>query len=153
MYSVSTPQIFLLWKLEMNWKDWPQQLEDKNHSFLAGKPSTTSFAITYGGVVTLRRDILVVVLPLMTHRFYCGQDCTQECAQGCERWRLPLGVLAWETFWENYSGPTQVASEKRANLSNKGRGGKELEINLGCRSGSTPGAFPPHLGGKTGRDK
>ena len=26
-----------------------------------------------------RRDILVVVHPFMTHRFYCGQDCTQEC--------------------------------------------------------------------------
>ena len=27
---------------------------------------------------------------------------------------LPPGVLAWETFWGNYPGPTQVPSEKRA---------------------------------------
>ena len=38
-----------------------------------------SFAITYTGVVTLRRDVLVVVYPFMTHCFYCDQDCTQEC--------------------------------------------------------------------------
>ena len=54
------------------------KLEDKkNHLFLSGWPSTTSFAITYTRVVTLRRDILVVVHPLVTHHFYCGQDCTQ----------------------------------------------------------------------------
>ena len=53
------------------------------------------FALTYTGVATLRRDILVVVCPFTTHT-------------------LPLGVLAWETFWENYSAPPRVASEKRA---------------------------------------
>ena len=25
------------------------------------------------------RDILAVVCPFMTHHFYCGQDCTQQC--------------------------------------------------------------------------
>ena len=38
-----------------------------------------SFTITYTGVVTLRRDVLVVFYPFMTHCFYCDQDCTQEC--------------------------------------------------------------------------
>ena len=32
--------------------------QGQNHFFLADQPSTTSFAITYTGVVTLRRDIL-----------------------------------------------------------------------------------------------
>ena len=52
------------------------------------------------GVVTLRRDILIVVHPFMTHHFYCSQDCTQECAQTHMIWMLPLLVLAWETFWK-----------------------------------------------------
>ena len=82
-------------------------------------------------MVTLRRDILVIVRLFMTHCFYCGQDCTQECAQAHVRWMLPLGVLAWETFQESYSAPPQVASEEKG-TSNKGLGGKELEINLGC---------------------
>ena len=73
-------------------------LEDKNHFFLTGWLSTTSFAITYTSVVTLRRDISVVVHPWVTHRFYCSQDCTQECAQAEGRWMLLLVVLAWETF-------------------------------------------------------
>ena len=34
----------------------------------------------YTGMVSLRRDILVVVYPFMTHHFYYSQDCTQECA-------------------------------------------------------------------------
>ena len=65
-------------------------------------------------MVTLRRDTLVVVHPFLTQHVHCGQDCTEECAQAHERQMLPLGVLAWETFWENYSAPPQVASERRA---------------------------------------
>ena len=65
-----------------------------------GRPSTTSFAVTYTGVVTQRRDVLIVVCPFITHRFYCGQDCTQECAQALVRRMLPLAVPAWETFQE-----------------------------------------------------
>ena len=41
----------------------------------------------------------------------------------------PLVVVAWETFWESDSAPPQVASEEK-DKSNKGLGGKELEINL-----------------------
>ena len=54
----------------------------------------------YTGVVTLRRDILVVVHPFMTHHVYCSQDCTQECAWAHARWMLPLVGLAWEAFWK-----------------------------------------------------
>ena len=46
----------------------------------------------------LRRDILVAVYPFMTHHFYCGQNCTQECSQAHVVWVLPLVVLAWEAF-------------------------------------------------------
>ena len=53
---------------------------------------------TYAGMVTLRRDILVVFHPFMTHHFYCSQDCTEECAQAEGRWMLPLVILAWETL-------------------------------------------------------
>ena len=68
---------------------------------------------------------MVVVYPVMIHHFYCGQDCTQECAQAHVRWMLPLVVLAWETFWENYSAPPQVASEEKGK-SKMGLGGMEL---------------------------
>ena len=71
-------------------------------------------------MVTLRRDILDVVHPFMTHCFYCGQHCTQECAWAHVRQRLPLVLVAWEHSG-NYSGK-----------SNKCLGGKKLEISLGC---------------------
>ena len=45
----------------------------------------------YTGMVSLRRDILVVVYPFMTHHFHCGQDCTEECAH--ERQMLPLAFF------------------------------------------------------------
>ena len=65
----------------------------------------------------------------MTQHFYCGQDCTQECAWAHVRWLLPLVVLAWETFWASYSAPPQVASEEKGK-SNKCLGVKKLKINL-----------------------
>ena len=113
-FCLNSLDIPLVESVEMNWKDWPQQLRNKNHFFLTSQSSTTSSAITYTGVVTLGKDITVAVHPFMTHCFYCGQDCTQDCAWAQERQMLPLGVLAWETFWENYSAPPQVASERRA---------------------------------------
>ena len=81
-------------------------------------------------MVTLRRDILIVVCPFITHCFYCGQDCTQECAQARKMDASPsspsLGNIPG-----NYSVTPQVASEEK-DKSNKGCGGVELEINLGC---------------------
>ena len=106
MAFFSTPQIFLFVEsLEMNWKDWSQKLEDKNYSFLAGQPSTTSFAITCTGVVTLRRDILVVIHLFVTHHFCCGQDYTQEYAQAHVRWLLPQQCQLWK-----YSGKAKGAA-------------------------------------------
>ena len=60
--------------VEMNWKIGPRSLRTKITFSSLANP----FAITYTGVVTLRRDILVAVYPVMIHHFYCGQDCTQE---------------------------------------------------------------------------
>jgi hypothetical protein len=85
--------------------------QGQNHFFLADQPSTTSFAITYTGVVTLRRDILgFFVHPFVTLWFYCVQDCTWECASAHGTWMLPLVDLP-----ESYSLTLWVASEKRAN--------------------------------------
>ena len=81
-------------------------------------PSTTSFAIIY-------TDIAI------THHFYCGQDCTQKCAQAHGRQMLPLGAVAWEAFRESYTASPQVVSVEKGK-SNKGLGGMELEITLGC---------------------
>ena len=81
-------------------------------------PSTTSFAIIY-------TDIAI------THHFYCGQDCTQKCAQAHGRQMFPLAAVAWETFRESYTASPQVVSVEKGK-SNKGLGGMELEINLGC---------------------
>ena len=44
--------------------------EQKNHFFFTGLPFTNYFAITFTGVVILRKDILVVVHPFMTYHFY-----------------------------------------------------------------------------------
>ena len=94
--------------VERKWKYWTYYLEDKNHFFLTGQPSTT-FVITYTGMVTLRRDILVIAHLFMSHCFYCYQDCTQECTWAHVRWMFPLVVLAWETFWETtLANPTKV---------------------------------------------
>ena len=103
----------------------------------------------YSGVVTLRRDILIVVHPFMTHNFYCSQDCTWECAQAHIRCMLPLGVLACKTFWENYSAPPQMHQRKEWI--------KQRSWWYGTKSvwdaiRSTPGASPPRLSGWTGRN-
>ena len=78
------------------------------------------FALTYTGVATVKRDILVVVRPFTTHT-------------------LPLGVLAWETFWESYSPPPREASEEEGK-SNQGPGVMELS-----QSGMPSGLPRGHL--------
>ena len=151
--AVSRPEKALQWLLlnsldipfvesvKRNWKNWIQQLENENNFFLTGQPSTTSFAITYTGMVTLRRDILVVVCLFMTHHFYCSQDCIQECTWAHIRWMLPLVVLAWETFWE-----TTLANQTKVLVVRN-------QKSIWDAIRSTPGASPPHLGGRTGRDE
>ena len=59
----------------------------------------------------------------------------------------PLVGVAWETFQESYSAPPQVASEEKGK-SNRGLGGKELEIHLGCHQ-----VYPWCLHDRTGRDE
>ena len=81
------------------------------------------FALTYAGMMTLRRDILVVFHPFMTHRFYCSQDCTQECA-GRGKMNASPSHLSLGNITKDYSDPLWVASEEKK--SNKGPGGKEL---------------------------
>ena len=83
-------------------------------------------------MVTLRRDILAVVRPFTTHT-------------------PPLGVLAWETFWESYSAPPREASEEKGK-SNQGLGVMELSPS-GLPSGLPRGHLHPasevELGGQT----
>ena len=107
----------------------------------------------YTGVATLRRDILVVVRPFMTHHFYCGQKCnsgmctstgkTDASPGGRSLGNIPGKLLYSVILW--------VASEKRANQT------KVLVVrnskSIWDAIRSTPGASPPHLGGRTGRDK
>ena len=64
-------------------------------------------------MVTLRRDMLIVVRPFVTHRFYCSQDCIQECEWAHGTLMLPIAVLAWATFRDSYSVTFWVAAEKR----------------------------------------
>ena len=120
-FCLNSLDILFVESLEINWRIGPSSLRTK----ITFSSLENPFAIIYIGVVTLRRDILVVVYPVMIHHFYCGQDCTQECAQAHVRWMLPLVVLAWETFWENYSAPPRVASEEK-DKSKTGLGGTEL---------------------------
>ena len=58
----------------MNWKDWPENLEDKNHFFLTGQRFAICFAIAYTGAVTLGRNTLVLCLYQSVS--YCGQEYT-----------------------------------------------------------------------------
>ena len=152
MSFVSTPQIFLyVESVGMNWNDWPKQLEDKNHFLFANPSCTTSFAITDTGVVTLRRDILIVVHPFITHCFCCGQDCTQACSQARLRWMLPLVVLAWETSQKITLFHPGWHQRKREDQT------KFLVIrnwkSIWDAIRYTPGVSPSCLGGRTGRDK
>ena len=57
---------------------------------------------------------------------------------------FPPEVLAWEAFWKVTLIAPWVASEA-----------SEVKSWTSFRDAirSTPGAFPPHLGGRTGRDK
>ena len=80
---------------------------------------------------THKRHLGVFVCLFITQHFYCGQDCTWECARAHGTWMLPLLILAWETFQERYSAPPWVASEEKWK-SDKGLNGEELDISLGC---------------------
>ena len=94
---------------------------------------------------------MVVVHPFMTHRFYCGQDCTQERAWALGRRTFPLLVLARKTFPEMLlcSTPGGIRGKGK---SSKRLGGKEPEINLRGHLVS-PWCIVSRLGGRTGRDE
>ena len=64
-------------------------------------------------VVTLRRDVLIVVHLFVTHRFYYSQDCIQECEWAHGTLMLPIAVPAWATLRDSYSVAFWVAVEKR----------------------------------------
>ena len=60
---------------------------------------------------------------------------------------FPPAVLAWEAFWKVTLIATQVASEESKVLMIRNWTSVWDAIR------STPGASPPHLGGRTGRDE
>ena len=95
---------------------------------------------------TQKRHLGFFVHPFVTQWFYCVQDCTWECASAHGTWMLPLVDLP-----ESYSVTLWVASEKRANQT------KVLAVrnwkSIWYAIRSTPYASPPHLSGRTGRDK
>ena len=85
----------------------------------------------YTGVATLRRDILVVVRPFMTHHFYCGQECNPGmCTDTCKMDASPSGPSFGNTPGKLLCYPLGGVREK--DKSNKGLSGTELKINLGC---------------------
>ena len=106
---------FFLWNL---WKSTGRISPSSLRTKITLSSLADTFTITYTDMA-------------MSQHFYCGQDCTQECAWPCIRWMLPLAVLAWETFGASCSAPPQVASEEKGK-SDKCLGGRELKINLGC---------------------
>ena len=64
-------------------------------------------------MVTLRRDILVVFRPFMTHHFYCRTVLRN--VHRHVRWMLPLVVPAWETFRETTLLHPRWHQRKRTN--------------------------------------
>ena len=78
---------------------------------------------------------------------YCGQEYIQGRAQALS-WRMfPPAVLAWKAFWKVTLISPWVASEASEVLMVRNWTSVWDAIR------STPGASPPHLGGKTWRDK
>ena len=101
----------------------------------------------YTGVVTLRRDSLVVVHLFITHQVYFSQDSTQKCAQAHGWWMLPLIVLAWETFQKTTLLHPRWHQRKRTSQT------KVVVCNQKSTWDairSTPGTSPPHLGVEPG---
>ena len=123
----------------MIWKDWPlKNLEDKNHFFLTGQPFTISFAIVYTGTVMLGRIVSVFCL----YRSYTLRAMYRHSCDEC----FPSG-LSWGGIPEGYSDRTPGGVRGK-----QGFNGEELDVSLGCHQ-VYPGASPPRLGGRTGRDK
>ena len=105
---------------------------------------------TYWSGDTQNGHLGFYVHPFMTQCFYCGWDCTQECAQAHRRWILPLVVLVWESFWKAtllYSRWHQRRNRNQTKVL-MGRNWTSLWDAIG----STTGASPPCLVGRTGRD-
>ena len=112
------------------------------------------------------------VTPFLTYSFDCGQEYAQRCAaaaaakslQSCptlcdpidgspqahKRWMFPLVVLAWETFQKATLFHPGWHQRKRGNQ------GKVLIVrnwtSIWDAIRPTPGASPPLLSGRTGRD-
>ena len=87
---------------------------------------------------------------------YCGQEHTQgraqalTCAQA-QVMHVSSSGLSLGGILEGYSDSTLGGIRGKQGFNNE-----ELDISLGCPwciSRSTPGASPPHLGGRTGRYK
>ena len=91
----------------------------------------------------LGRNILVLCL----HWSYCSQGYTQGCAQAFRRQMFPPAVLAWETFWKVTLIAPRVPSEAIKDLMVR-----SLTL-VWDASRSTPGACPPCLGSRAGRDE
>ena len=90
-------------------------------------------------MVTLGRDISVLCLCLS----YCGQEYTQGHAQALRRRMFPPAALAWEAFRKVTLIALWVASQVMVKSCTSVRDAIR----------STPGASPPHLGGRTRRDE
>ena len=84
----------------MSWKDWPYQF------FLTGQPFTISFAITYIGVVTLRRNILVLCLALYDLLVLLWSGMYSGLCIGTQETNVSLSSLSLGGILEGYSDCT-----------------------------------------------
>ena len=102
----------------------------------------------YTGVATLRRDILVVARPFMTHHFYCGQECNPGmCTDTCNTDASPRGPSLGNTPGKLLCYPLGGVREKDKSKVLVVRNSKSVWDAIR----STPGAFPLCLGGRTRR--
>ena len=130
-------------------KDWPWWLEDKNHFFLTGQPSSTSSAIIYTGMVTLRRDILGFFFSsLYDSPFLLWSGLHSGMRMGACEVDASASSTRLGNIPKDYSAPPHMASEEK-DKSNKGlHDGVELS-QFGMPSGlPLPGAPPPRLSGR-----
>ena len=108
----------------MNWKDWPENLEDKNHFFLTAQHFTICFTIAYTGAVTLGRNTLVLCLYrcLTVVRNIPPGSRTGTRETSVSPRGLNLGAIL-----EGYSDCTPGGIRGK-----QGFNGEELDTSLGC---------------------
>ena len=147
MAFVSTPYVSLLWNLwKRTGKIGPSSLRIK----ITSSSLADLFAIILVWRLSEKRHLGFFIYLFMAHHFCCSQDYTQECAQAHITRLLPLVVLALEAFQKAILCHPRWHQRKRANQTKSWWHGTK---SIWDAIKSTPGASPPHLGGRARRDE